>query len=62
MDDFKEEARATSSYGAAHMTLLEVGGVLGLTRERVRQIEVVALRKLRAVMRRRGISAPKDLI
>ncbi len=40
-------------------TLEETGGQLGLTRERIRQIEVVALKKLRDRMRRGdGKSAP----
>ena len=44
------------------MTLSEVGAVMGLTRERVRQIEVSALRKLRAALRQRGMLTPNDLL
>jgi RNA polymerase primary sigma factor len=40
-------------------TLEAIGRRLGLTRERVRQIEVAALRKLRALLRARGID-PSD--
>lgn len=38
-------------------TLEAIGGQLGLTRERVRQIEAAALRKLRALLRARGVDA-----
>ena len=34
----------------------EVGRALGVSRERVRQIEVAALRKARAVLVRRGVN------
>ena len=34
-------------YGSADLTLEEIGLVLGVTRERVRQIEASALKKLR---------------
>lgn len=37
------------------MTLEEVGKVLGITRERVRQIEVAALKKLRRPAIRAGL-------
>jgi len=40
-------------------TLEAIGKNLGLTRERVRQIETAALRKLRALLRARGVS-PED--
>jgi len=40
-------------------TLEAIGKTLGLTRERVRQIETAALRKLRALLRARGV-APED--
>lgn len=39
-----------------HRTLEEVAELLGCTRERVRQIEVVALRKLSVMARERGWS------
>ena len=35
-------------YGHNEMTLEEIGKVLGISRERVRQIEVQALRKIRS--------------
>jgi RNA polymerase nonessential primary-like sigma factor len=38
-------------------TLEEVGQEIGLTRERVRQIQVEALRRLRRVLERQGLSA-----
>jgi len=34
-------------YGSADLTLEEIGLILGVTRERVRQIEASALKKLR---------------
>ena len=37
-------------------TLEEVGALLGVTRERVRQIQLEALRNLRAMMESNGIS------
>lgn len=37
-------------------TLREIGETFGLTRERIRQIEVVALRKLRNTFRRLGLN------
>jgi RNA polymerase primary sigma factor len=40
-------------------TLETIGKTLGLTRERVRQIETAALRKLRALLRTRGVD-PAD--
>ncbi|GAB5412964.1 MAG: hypothetical protein Cons2KO_05670 [Congregibacter sp.] len=38
-------------------TLEEVGAEIGLTRERVRQIQVEALKKLRRILERQGLSA-----
>ena len=38
------------------MTLEEVGNVYGLTRERIRQIEMKALRKLRVIANNYGIT------
>ncbi len=45
--------------GEAPETLEAIGTMLGLTRERVRQIEAAALRKLRALLRTRGVD-PAD--
>jgi len=58
----KPEGQLDTVFGAAHMTLSEVGEVLGLTRERVRQIEVSALKKLRAALRKAGIDSLNDLL
>ena len=38
-------------------TLEEVGEAIGLTRERVRQIQMSALKALRDIMRKRGITS-----
>ncbi len=43
--------------GQKMSTLEEVGGEIGVTRERVRQIQVEALGKLREIMEREGFSA-----
>jgi hypothetical protein len=40
-------------------TLEEVGQEIGLTRERVRQIQVEALKRLRRVLERQGLSATR---
>ena len=42
-------------------TLEEVGNEIGLTRERVRQIQVEALRKLREIVEKNGLSG-EDLL
>ncbi len=44
-------------HGAFEMTLEEVGVVLGISRERVRQIENTALRKLRSPKAGRALKA-----
>ena len=43
--------------GSKMSTLEEVGNEIGVTRERVRQIQVEALAKLRDIMEREGFSA-----
>ncbi len=44
-------------HGFEEATLEEVGVEVGLTRERVRQIQVEALKLLRSIMEERGIQA-----
>lgn len=53
-------ARRYGMLGHEHATLEEVGQAIGLTRERVRQIQVEALKALRKIMEKHGFSA--DLI
>jgi RNA polymerase nonessential primary-like sigma factor len=53
-------ARRYGLLGCDRMTLEEVGEVIGLTRERVRQIQVEGLKKLRRIMEKRGFSAHLD--
>mgnify|MGYP000713559134 CR=1 FL=1 len=48
-------------HGQPPETLEAIGRDLGLTRERIRQIEAAALRKLRALLRARGVD-PADLL
>ena len=43
--------------GYERSTLEEVGREIGLTRERVRQIQVEALRRLRTIMESNGLSS-----
>jgi len=43
--------------GFEHATLEQVGNELGVTRERVRQIQMDAMRRLRKIMERHGISS-----
>lgn len=49
-------ARRFGLRGYEMSTLEEVGKEIGLTRERVRQIQVEALRKLRDIVERQGLS------
>lgn len=51
-----EQARSFVEENVGGATLHEVGLALGVTRERVRQIEEVALRKLRAALRLQGVT------
>jgi RNA polymerase nonessential primary-like sigma factor len=43
-------------HGKGRRTLEEVGELLGVTRERVRQVQLAALVKLREISNREGIS------
>jgi RNA polymerase nonessential primary-like sigma factor len=49
-------ARRFGLRGYESSTLEEVGREIGLTRERVRQIQVEALRRLRSIMETQGLS------
>jgi len=65
LDDFAENERQVlrRRFGLAEgepQTLEAIGRELGLTRERIRQIEGAGLRKLRALLRARGVD-PADL-
>ncbi len=65
LDDLAENERRVlrrrfGLEGGEPETLEAIGQQLGLTRERVRQIEGAALRKLRALLRARGVE-PADL-
>jgi len=56
MQIYEHEQQASCSLDLAErggMTLTEVGDVLGITRERTRQIEALAMHKLRAVAEKR---------
>ena len=44
-------------YGREIGTLEEVGNEIGVTRERVRQIQIEALKRLRQILEREGFSA-----
>ncbi|HEY7650388.1 MAG TPA: sigma-70 family RNA polymerase sigma factor [Methylomirabilota bacterium] len=62
LDDLAENERRVlrrrfGFEGSEPQTLEAIGRQLGLTRERVRQIEAAALRKLRALLRARGVDA-----
>ena len=48
-------------YATESMTLEEVGYCLGITRERVRQIETAALRKVAVKLAGRGLSSDRLL-
>lgn len=47
---------------AKQLTLGEIGDCMNLTRERVRQIEMNAIRKLRHKLRNKGIYKVKDIL
>jgi RNA polymerase primary sigma factor len=56
----REEKVLRMRYGIGepcHYSLEEIGAQFNLTRERIRQIEIKALRKLRHAQRRRGLEA-----
>ena len=56
------ESKAPAGYGITH-TLEETARLMGITRERVRQIEKRALEKLRSALRHRyGITSLSGII
>ena len=48
--------------GHENATLEQVGEEIGLTRERVRQIQVEALKRLKEIMRGQGLSEIQSLV
>jgi RNA polymerase nonessential primary-like sigma factor len=45
-------------HGKGRRTLEEVGELLGVTRERVRQVQIAALIRLKEISRREGVMEP----
>ena len=58
----KEMMLLSGANAQTPMTLEQIGAVLGCTRERVRQIEKNALRKLKFRLMEKGVLAGSDLI
>lgn len=56
-----EEKQPKRSTNASHMSLEEIADIMGVTRERIRQIEQKALFKLRKRIRAMGIK-PEDIL
>lgn len=50
----RKPSKTGITYAERHCTLTEVGEAMGVTRERVRQIEKIALEKCRAFCERNG--------
>jgi DNA-directed RNA polymerase sigma subunit (sigma70/sigma32) len=57
-----KEIHGESTLSGDPLLLAEIGDLMGVTREGVRQIEVKALRKLRQALRKRGITELKDIL
>lgn len=59
----KAQPSASSSHiNGPRMTLEECAVVMGVTRERVRQIEFKAARKLRKLLHEKGLTSIKDFV
>ena len=66
LDDLSEKQREVITRrfglrGHESATLEQVGAEIGLTRERVRQIQVEALRRLKEIMRNEGLSRSESV-
>lgn len=57
----KDAVYSSNTYPRQGMSLDEVARAFGITRERARQIETAALRKLKIALQKRGIS-PEDIL
>jgi RNA polymerase nonessential primary-like sigma factor len=59
LDDNKRTVveRRFGLHGSRRLTLAEIGSEIGLTRERVRQIQIQALRELRRLMETHGVDS-----
>ncbi len=53
--NFDVKQRPTTSGAQRSMTLEEIADIFGTSRERIRQIEQMALRKIRGRLRAKGI-------
>ncbi len=53
----KKQTRATIQFEQRDLTLQEVGDCFDITKERIRQIEARALRKMRAALALKGITS-----
>jgi DNA-directed RNA polymerase sigma subunit (sigma70/sigma32) len=61
-DEDKPKRANNTGLSGDNLSLESIGDMMDVTRERVRQIEAKALRKLRHALHRRGIKSMKDIV